>query len=510
LETPATRLPEGTAYGVAVGNHDQSPFGDAAGSTEFYNQYFGEAHFLSRGYYGGHFGTNNDNHFDLFEAGGMKFIVLYLEYDQLTTDTNAAVFEWAKGLLNTHRNRRAIVVSHYLMNPGINAAFSPQGQAVYSALKGHTNLFLMLCGHVDPPEGRRSDTFNGNTVWTAQSDYQGLANGGNGWLRLYEFSPKNNRIRVQTFSPWLNQFEFVNTSQFDIPYQMASLEPFRVIGSFTGVRSGDSVSVPWTNLLTGTEYEWQVTISDGTNTVLSPQWRFVTTTNSPPFASNQLVRVRHDMARPINLHASDPEGAPLTYQLVTQPTHGLIKAFEAYEGRLIYKAAHRYTGPDTFSFRVFDGLMFSEPAVVELAAFDPPGILPNGVQQSWMRVHRLTEADADEDRDGFSNSAEYAAHTDPRSAQSRLRILSAGLDELGRFRMTWASVGGVRYRVNCAEIGTGFSGTFWPITRTASEEIDPAADGATSTQTFTDARSMASSGNSTKPTARLYRIEVVP
>ena len=34
--------------GIAVGNHDQSPNGDPAGTTTFYNQYFGETHFTGR------------------------------------------------------------------------------------------------------------------------------------------------------------------------------------------------------------------------------------------------------------------------------------------------------------------------------------------------------------------------------------------------------------------------------------------------------------------------------
>ena len=81
----------------------------------------------------------------------------------------------------------------------------------------------MLCGHVTPPEGRRSDTFNGRTVHTVLSDYQGRTNGGNGWLRLCEFSPANNVIRVRRTRPWLNQFEADadSSSQFTLPYDMS-------------------------------------------------------------------------------------------------------------------------------------------------------------------------------------------------------------------------------------------------------------------------------------------------
>lgn len=92
LEDPETTgLPDGIPYGVAVGNHDQNPQGNPAGnSTQLYNTYFGESRFSGRGYYGGHFGSSNDSHFSLFSAGGMDFIVIYLEYDP---SSDSAVLE---------------------------------------------------------------------------------------------------------------------------------------------------------------------------------------------------------------------------------------------------------------------------------------------------------------------------------------------------------------------------------------------------------------------------------
>lgn len=66
LEDPITTgLAEGIPYSICVGNHDQVPKGSATGTTIFYNQFFGTARFGGRSYYGGHYGTNNDNHFSL-------------------------------------------------------------------------------------------------------------------------------------------------------------------------------------------------------------------------------------------------------------------------------------------------------------------------------------------------------------------------------------------------------------------------------------------------------------
>ncbi|MGH7929828.1 MAG: hypothetical protein ACREQV_18755, partial [Candidatus Binatia bacterium] len=128
LENPKTtgRL-HGIPFGAGVGNHDQNPGSNPAGSsTQLYNSYFGASRFSGRTYYGGHFGSNNDNHFSLFSAGGMDFIVIYLEYDPAA---NSGVLAWADNLLKTHIDRRAIIVSHYLVEPGNPAPFGMQGQA---------------------------------------------------------------------------------------------------------------------------------------------------------------------------------------------------------------------------------------------------------------------------------------------------------------------------------------------------------------------------------------------
>ena len=273
IEDPSTTgLPIGIPYGITVGNHDQSPNGDADGTTNFYNQYFGTPRFNGRNYYGGHYGVNNDNWYNLFSASGMDFIAISLEYD---TTPDPAVLAWADGLLNTYATRRAIILSHYLVGTGLPASFGAQGQATYDALKGHSNLFMMLCGHV-PGEGRRTDTFGGNTIYTVMSDYQGRTNGGNGWLRVMEFSPANNVIHVKTYSPWLDQFETDSDSQFDIPYSMSSAEPFALIGTVSGVPSGSTSSQSWPDLSGGTPYQWYVTVSDGVAIATGPTWSFTT------------------------------------------------------------------------------------------------------------------------------------------------------------------------------------------------------------------------------------------
>ena len=79
---------------------------------------------------------------------------------------------WANSTLQTYANRRAIVVSHSLLNVTDPATWTIEGQAIYDALKGNPNLFLMLCGH-NSGESRRTDVYNDSTVHTLLADYQG-------------------------------------------------------------------------------------------------------------------------------------------------------------------------------------------------------------------------------------------------------------------------------------------------------------------------------------------------
>lgn len=283
IEDPvATGLAEGVPYGVAVGNHDQSPLGSADGSTSLYNQYFGVGRFAGRSYYGGHYGSNNDNWYDFFSVGELEFIVISMEYDESPDPT---VLDWADQLLDTHPDRRGIIVSHYICRTGNPGDFGPQGQAIYDALKGHQNLMLMLCGHV-PGEGRRVDVYQGRDVPTLLADYQNRANGGDGWLRVMQFVPDEDLVHVRTYSPWRDEWEADadSSSQFTLGVRLTGAPPFAVLGTVTGVPSGGEAAVPWSDLAPDTTCQWYVTVDDGHGVVRGPTWTFRTAEGEPPVA----------------------------------------------------------------------------------------------------------------------------------------------------------------------------------------------------------------------------------
>ena len=113
-----------------------------------------------------------------------------------------------------------------------------------------------------PRAGRGTDVFDGNTVHTVLSDYQSRTNGGNGWMRIMQFSPSTDQIHVQTYSPVLGQYDTGGSHQFTLPYDMGG-SGFTLLGTLTGVASGSTATLDWAGLDPNKAYEWYVTVSDG-------------------------------------------------------------------------------------------------------------------------------------------------------------------------------------------------------------------------------------------------------
>ena len=63
---------------------------------------------------------------------------------------------------------------------------------------------------------------------------------GDGWLRILRFVPGEDKVYVQTYSPWLNQFEADADSEFTLDFPMSGA--FAAVGSVQ-VPSGATASV---------------------------------------------------------------------------------------------------------------------------------------------------------------------------------------------------------------------------------------------------------------------------
>ncbi|MHC4641080.1 MAG: DNRLRE domain-containing protein [Planctomycetota bacterium] len=268
------------AYGVGPGNHDQPTGPPPSG---YYNEYFPYTHYENRGlsWYGGHWpATGNDNNYQLFTAGGMDFIIMHLEYNPGST-IDDPVIGWADGVLKAHPDRMAIITTHAYIDTSANLI--SEGTGIWNVLvQDNDNVYFVLCGHKHG-EARRTDVVNGREVHQILSDYQSRTNGGNGWLRIMRFVPKEDKVYIETYSPHLDQYETDADSQFTLNLPMDS---FTVIGTDTGVASGSNASVVWAGLLDGTEYNWFVEATDtAQNTQGGPTWSF-TAIDDPQQATN--------------------------------------------------------------------------------------------------------------------------------------------------------------------------------------------------------------------------------
>ncbi len=89
----------------------------------------------------------------------------------------------------------------------------------------------------------------------------------------------------------------------------------------------------------------------------------VTPVNDAPVATAAAVTTSEDTSKAITLAGSDVESSPLTYSVVTWPTHGTLSGIAP---NLTYTPAANYHGPDSFTFKVNDGALDSAPATVSL------------------------------------------------------------------------------------------------------------------------------------------------
>ncbi|MBI2870075.1 MAG: DNRLRE domain-containing protein [Candidatus Omnitrophica bacterium] len=96
-------------------------------------------------------------------------------------------------------------------------------------------------------------------------------------------------------------------------------------------------------------------------------------TNQPPVATPQSVTTIENTAKPITLAGSDPDGDPLTYIVVTQPSHGTLTGTAP---TFSYTPASNYTGPDTFTFKVNDGTVDSSTVIVTIEVITIPPPVP--------------------------------------------------------------------------------------------------------------------------------------
>ncbi|ULL14888.1 hypothetical protein DVH26_10800 [Paenibacillus sp. H1-7] len=263
-------------WGVVAGNHDV--FDGGATSVPDYSEFskfFGEKRFKDKPYYGESY-KDNKGHYDLISAGGNDFIFVYMGWGLNDEDMG-----WMNTVLKQYPDRKAVIVVHeYLQN---NAARSATGNQIYQkVVVPNPNVWMVMSGHFTG-SSLRTDQIDDNKdgqpdrkVYQILNDYQGIPNGGNGYLKLLHFDTKTDTVYVNTYSPYLDDYNHYDPSKDEFKLSV-DLKPMvkRVatdamtvkvysgdaIGSAQAA-SGSTAMVSWNGLKGSTNYEWYALAED--------------------------------------------------------------------------------------------------------------------------------------------------------------------------------------------------------------------------------------------------------
>lgn len=132
---------------------------------------------------------------------------------------------WTNSLLAQYPDRYAILGVHsYMHETGV---LTTLGKGIYQQIVvPNPNVRLVVCGH-HHAAGRKATELDDDgdgkpdrTVYQMLADYQDAGQGGGGFMRLLTFDKAANRLRVRTYSPYLDKTSFYedpDIDTFDLP-----------------------------------------------------------------------------------------------------------------------------------------------------------------------------------------------------------------------------------------------------------------------------------------------------
>ena len=213
-------------YTVVHGNHEMPIKGLVrVRDLRMFDRYFPPKRFASWPWYGGQMAAESwANSYCKFDAAGMKFLVLGLEF--LPRD---ATLQWAGEVVAKYPDCRVIVATHsYIARGGLRDKKPPakslegnNGESVWQKfVRKHENVFMVVAGHIGAVAHLTSTNDAGEPVHQILSDFQNEENGGNGWMPLLRFFPEKDRIDVRVYSPVMEKYREGPTYNFSLEYGM--------------------------------------------------------------------------------------------------------------------------------------------------------------------------------------------------------------------------------------------------------------------------------------------------
>ncbi len=199
---------------------------------------FGPDRYADRPWFGGASPTGRSS-WQIVAAEGYELLFLHLPQD-----TPAEEVAWAGEVLDAHPGALVHLTTHrylydYRLTDILPSPFSlvqagrfnhltyllgGQGLIFTSSVDAetlftdfvaaHPNIWAVHCGHVDAEWRQTSVNDAGLPVYEILTDFQDMADGGGGWMRLLTFKPASNEVEVRTWSPVTGEFR-ANGDGFD-------------------------------------------------------------------------------------------------------------------------------------------------------------------------------------------------------------------------------------------------------------------------------------------------------
>ena len=228
---------DGLPYGINAGNHDLTANGVPTEPyiPQLFVEYFGPQRFVGRPWYI-NASPSGMSSYQIIEGGGLQFLMLQIECDGPVRELT-----WAQEVLDNHRDKPVMMTTHrYLQDAedytaGVPLVSSGRYPPIWYTFEGpysdggiqsddiwnwfikrNPNIFMVNCGHFHEEYRQISTNVRGNPVHEVLADYQDDPNGGNGWLRIMQFDVVANRIDVESYSPWLDEYRSADESRFTL------------------------------------------------------------------------------------------------------------------------------------------------------------------------------------------------------------------------------------------------------------------------------------------------------
>lgn len=242
---------------LVPGNHDIGEWGSTRNRMSLLNEYFSRGDCVGSHAWGVMEFGHLENAWHSFRTPWGPFLVVALEY----APPDEAV-AWATQVVEQHQDHHAILLTHsYLYSDSSRYDWGRKGESQkwaanaygVSRLPGtvndgeqlweklvsrHRNFLLTFNGHVlnDGTGYLASTGVHGNEVHQMLANFQTGVKpdrgfGGGGFLRIVEFQPDRQTIKVFSYSPWYDRWLTEDDQQFVIRLH----DQFPVAASQTGV-----------------------------------------------------------------------------------------------------------------------------------------------------------------------------------------------------------------------------------------------------------------------------------